>query len=384
MLQYKPFDFLSGEILLVDKPLHWTSFDVVNKVRNHIRRFLHLRKIKVGHAGTLDPLATGLLIICTGKKTREIDKYQAQTKTYTGTIELGRETPSYDLETDTSETHPVSHLTEEDLYRVAATFVGKQEQMPPSFSAKKIDGKRAYSYARNKEKVVMNSKEVFIHDFEVVNIRWPYADFRVVCSKGTYIRSLAHDFGKALQNGACLVALRRTHIGDFAVSEAWNLDALLDEITGQKPPQTIDGIIFDFNRTLYDPEKEKLMDGARKLLRYLKNRELKMALLSKATDQSRRQFISELGLDEFFDEVMVVTGEKTPHHFHSLQQALGIDARRCLIIGDRVKSEISAANSLGMQTCWLRRGKFKKEIPGNTLEQPGRIINNIQEIYHFL
>lgn len=384
MQQNNPFDFSEGELLLIDKPLHWTSFDVVNKVRYHIKQSLHKRKIKVGHAGTLDPLATGLLIVCTGKKTKQINHYQSQTKEYTGTFELGRETPSYDLETETSATHTLNAITEEAVRQTAESFVGLQQQMPPSFSAKKIDGKRAYSYARNKEEVAMKSKEVAIHEFEVVKIHWPYVDFRVVCSKGTYIRSLAHDFGKALNNGACLVALRRTKIGDFEIGDAWSLSTLLEKIDAQRLPQTIDGVIFDFNRTLYDPENERLMNGAIRLLRYLKKRGIRMALLSKTYHENRRQFIADLGLDEYFETILVIESDKSPQHLKSLQQALGVEAHRCLVVGDRVKSEISAGNSLGMQTCWLRRGKFKKETPETDQEQPSQIINNLQEIYNIL
>lgn len=223
-------DFTAGQLVLIDKPLGWTSFDVVNKLRYTIKHFHNIKKVKVGHAGTLDPLATGLLIICTGRFTKKLDTFQAQDKEYTGAIELGRETPSYDLETETSKTHDISGISEEQIHAAAQSFTGKQQQYPPVFSAKKIKGKRAYSYARKQEDVDMEPNDVFIEAFEIIEIDWPYVHFRVACGKGVYIRSLAHDFGKALKNGACLTALRRTRIGEFSGDSAFNLDELVDHL----------------------------------------------------------------------------------------------------------------------------------------------------------
>jgi len=384
MSENKPFRFSDGEVLLIDKPLHWTSFDAVNKIRYKIRHAFRIHKIKVGHAGTLDPLASGLLIICTGKETKNIDQYQGQEKEYTGTFELGRETPSYDLETETSETHPIDQLSSTQIYSAAKSFIGKQEQMPPRFSAKKIDGKRAYTYARNQEEVVMKTREVEIKTFEITNIRMPFIDFKVVCSKGTYIRSLAHDFGKKLNNGACLIALRRTRIGNFSIDDAYLIDELFHAIEEQKAAKKYDGIIFDFNRTLYDPEKEKLMEGTIKLLNTLKKRGVIMALLSKTTTSDRRQLIRSLGLDDYFTKVVLTSGTKNESHFTEMMEAMQVSANRCVVVGDRVKSEITIGKKLGLQTIWLRRGKFRKEVADSPKEQPDHIINNLHEIYSLL
>ncbi len=213
-------DFKNGQVLLIDKPLEWTSFQVVNKLRWAIRKKIGLKKIKVGHAGTLDPLATGLLIICTGKMTKQIHTYQAQTKTYIGTITLGATTPSYDLETEVDQTFDTNHITEELIHQRAKEFIGVIEQKPPIFSAIKKDGKRLYDIARAGETVEIKSRSVEIFDFEIEAIESNNLHFKVVCSKGTYIRSLAHDFGKALNSGAHLSALRRTTIGNFDVADA--------------------------------------------------------------------------------------------------------------------------------------------------------------------
>lgn len=213
----KTFKFEEGEVLLIDKPLTWTSFDVVNKVRNETRAK------KVGHAGTLDPLATGLLILCTGKFTKKIDEYQAQEKEYTGTITLGATTPSYDLETDVDQTFDISHITEEAIYTATQQFIGTIQQMPPQHSAKKVNGERAYLVARRGEVAPVQPKEILISTFEIVKIHLPHVDFRVVCGKGAYIRSLAHDFGKALNSGAYLTSLCRTRIGEFRLEDAWQL-----------------------------------------------------------------------------------------------------------------------------------------------------------------
>jgi len=217
-------DYLDGQILLIDKPLGWTSFQVVNKVRWLIRKQFDLKKIKVGHAGTLDPLASGLLILCTGKFTKKIDSYQAQEKEYTGTITLGGTTPSYDLETEIDQVFDISGISSELIRATTQQFTGEIEQQPPIFSALKKDGKRLYEFARSGETVEIPTRTIRISAFEITTIDLPKVDFRVACSKGTYIRSLAHDFGKALDNGAHLSALRRTKIGDFDVANAISIE----------------------------------------------------------------------------------------------------------------------------------------------------------------
>ncbi|GAB2847285.1 tRNA pseudouridine synthase B [Hymenobacter ruber] len=221
------FDFETGEVLLLDKPLTWTSFDVVRKVKNT------LRIKKIGHAGTLDPLATGLLILCTGKKTKEIDQIQAQEKEYTGTFRLGETTPSFDLETAVDMARPYAHLTNEQITAATAQFTGVIQQTPPIFSAVKIDGKRAYELARTGQEAEIKAKTVEIKTFEITRIALPEVDFRVVCSKGTYIRSLARDLGVALGCGAHLTRLVRTRIGEFRVEDAFTLDA----IQALRPPR---------------------------------------------------------------------------------------------------------------------------------------------------
>lgn len=223
-------EFLNGKVLLIDKPLHWTSFQVVNKLRWEIRKAFKLKKIKVGHAGTLDPLATGLLVICTGKMTKQIDTFQAQIKEYTGTIVLGSTTPSYDLETEIDQQFPTAHLTEDLIKSTTSTFIGDIEQFPPVFSAIKKDGKRLYEFARAGKEVDIQPRTVHISEFEITKIDGPNVDFRVVCSKGTYIRSLANDFGKALGSGAHLSALRRTKIGDFDVKDAMSIECFISLI----------------------------------------------------------------------------------------------------------------------------------------------------------
>lgn len=224
-------DFLTGQVLLIDKPLHLTSFDVVNKIRWKIKRTFTIKKIKVGHAGTLDPLATGLLIICTGKMTKQIDTFQGQEKEYTGTFVLGSTTPSFDLETEINETFPTEHITEKDIHQATKQFIGDIEQFPPIFSAIKKDGKRLYEFARAGEEVVIKLRTVTVSVFEITKINGNNLDFRVVCSKGTYIRSLANDFGKALQSGAHLSALRRTKIGNFNVNDAVSLDDFIKNLS---------------------------------------------------------------------------------------------------------------------------------------------------------
>ena len=218
------YDFAGGEVLLVDKPLTWTSFDAVKKIRGAV-------KIKkVGHAGTLDPLATGLLIICTGKMTKQIDTFQGQEKEYTGTICLGKSTPSFDLETEVDEETPIDHITEEALHEAAKELTGALMQVPPLFSAVKIDGKRAYKHARKGDDIELKARPVEVKVFEITQVALPYVSFRIVCSKGTYIRSLARDFGFSLQTGAHLTELRRTRIGDFTIEQALPLPELIQQI----------------------------------------------------------------------------------------------------------------------------------------------------------
>lgn len=223
-------DYKNGQLLLIDKPLEWTSFQVVNKLRWHIRKTFEIKKIKVGHAGTLDPLATGLLIICTGKKTKLIEQYQAQVKTYTGTLVLGSTTPSYDLETEIDTTYPTTHITEDLIHQTTAKFTGTIEQYPPVFSALKKDGKRLYEFAREGKEVGISARKIVIDFFNITAINGLEVDFEIQCSKGTYIRSLAHDFGKALNSGAHLSALRRTKIGKFSVDHAISVDAFIDSL----------------------------------------------------------------------------------------------------------------------------------------------------------
>ncbi|KOS06704.1 pseudouridine synthase [Flavobacterium akiainvivens] len=210
-------DFTEGQVILLDKPLTWSSFQAVNKVKWSLKKHLGLKKIKVGHAGTLDPLATGLLIVCTGKFTKRIPELQGMEKEYTGTFHLGATTPSYDLETEVNATFPTEHITEELIQETTKQFLGEIDQKPPVFSAIKKDGKRLYEHARKGEEVEIAARKTTIHEFEITRIALPEVDFRVVCSKGTYIRSLAYDFGIALNSGAHLSALRRTKIGEFSV-----------------------------------------------------------------------------------------------------------------------------------------------------------------------
>lgn len=218
------FDFQNGEVLLFDKPLEWTSFDVVNKVRFILKHSAGIEKIKVGHAGTLDPLATGLLVVCTGKMTKQINDLTLLDKEYTGVITLGATTPSYDLETEFNRSFRVHHITPGMIEETARKFTGKIFQKPPIYSAKKIKGKKAYQYARESLSLKMKPKEVEIQEFEITGIDMPDISFRVSCSKGTYIRSLAHDFGKALKSGAHLSQLRRTRVGEYNISDAINLE----------------------------------------------------------------------------------------------------------------------------------------------------------------
>lgn len=219
LVQSPETDFLKGALLLIDKPLDWTSFDVVNKVRILLMRKYHSR-LKVGHAGTLDPLATGLLIICTGKLTKRIDEFQAGEKEYTGTFVIGATRPSYDKETEIDETFPTEHITDELIQQATKPFIGEIEQVPPHYSAIKVGGKRAYKSAHKGVEVKMSPRQVFIREFEVKRLDATHVAFRVVCGKGTYIRALARDFGLALKSGAYLDTLCRTRIGDFRLTQA--------------------------------------------------------------------------------------------------------------------------------------------------------------------
>ncbi len=230
MTKFRPFNFTEGELLLINKPYNWTSFDVVGKIRNSLKPL----KLKVGHAGTLDPLATGLLIICTGKLTKQIDTFQAEEKEYTGTMILGATTPSYDMETDEDETFDISNLTEQQIYAATAQFTGDIQQYPPAHSAVKINGERLYEKARRGEEVELRLRFVTVSEFEISRIALPEIDFRVVCSKGTYIRSLVNDFGKVLGNGAYLSKLCRTRSGNFRLTEAFEVLELVEHIRSLK------------------------------------------------------------------------------------------------------------------------------------------------------
>lgn len=225
-----PPSLTEGAMLLVDKPREWTSFDVVNKIRSRLKHQFGLRKIKVGHAGTLDPMATGLLVVCTGKDTRRLEEYQGLTKEYTGTLTLGATTPSYDAETAVDQTYPTAHINEQLIEEARLQFIGALSQLPPVFSAIKVDGQPLYKKARKGEQVQVNPRNIEIYAFEITRIALPEIDFRVECSKGTYIRSLAFDFGRALQSGAYLSALRRTAIGPYRVENAWSMDTLVHAI----------------------------------------------------------------------------------------------------------------------------------------------------------
>ena len=214
-------EVLNGQVILIDKPLTWSSFQAVNKLKYSIKRRFDLpKKFKIGHAGTLDPLASGLLIICTGKFTKKITEIQAQSKEYTGTFFIGATTPSYDLETEIDQTYPISHIDDALIHKTVAQFIGEIDQKPPVFSAIKKDGVRLYEHARAGIEVEIASRKTTIYEFEITRIALPEIDFRVVCSKGTYIRSLAYDFGKTMESGSHLTVLRRTKIGDYNVDNA--------------------------------------------------------------------------------------------------------------------------------------------------------------------
>jgi tRNA pseudouridine55 synthase len=224
----QPESYLEGAVLYFDKPLNWTSFDVVNKVRISLRTYLGIRKIKVGHAGTLDPLATGLMIICTGKGTKQISQFQDMDKEYIAQIRLGTTTPSFDLETEVDFTYPWNHLTLELVHSTLQSFTGEQEQAPPLFSAKYVDGKRAYELARKGRKVELRKQRIVIHHLELISFDPPDLTLRIICSKGTYIRSIARDLAVAMGTGGHLTGLRRTAIGSFKVTEAISPDNFIE------------------------------------------------------------------------------------------------------------------------------------------------------------
>ena len=223
-------EFSLGSTILVDKPLNWTSFDVVNKLRWHLRQKLGVKKIKVGHAGTLDPLASGLLVLCIGKHTKLIEGLMIGEKTYTGTILLGKTTPSYDLESDFNEEFSTDHITEEMLESVRESFVGELQQVPPVFSAKKVNGQRAYDLAREGKDVELKANTIQVHSFTINTDRFPEIDFEISCSKGTYIRSIANDFGRNLDSGGTLIALRRTQSGEQHINDAKSVEEWIEFI----------------------------------------------------------------------------------------------------------------------------------------------------------
>lgn len=224
-------DFITGEIIGIDKPLGWTSFDAVKRVRGAIQRRLHLKKFKVGHAGTLDPLATGVLIVCTGRATRMIETLQSGDKEYVATVRLGATTPSFDLETKIDKEYPWQHITKERILEVIPSFTGKIMQVPPVFSAVKIDGKRAYNLARKGKEVELKAKPLEIKEMELLKCDLPEIELRIVCSKGTYIRAIARDLGEALGSGAHLTALRRTRVGDISVEGCLCIDDAVEKIS---------------------------------------------------------------------------------------------------------------------------------------------------------
>lgn len=245
-------DFITGEIIGIDKPLGWTSFDAVKRIRGAVQRRLRVKKFKVGHAGTLDPLATGVLIVCTGRATRIIDTLQQGSKEYVAEITLGATTPSFDLETKIDAHYPWEHITRQDVLDIIPKFTGKIMQVPPVFSAVKIDGKRAYNLARKGKEVTLKAKELEISEIELLDFQPPVVRLRIVCSKGTYIRALARDFGEALNSGAYLSALRRTRVGDMTLDRCLSVEEAVDMINNtdltfpsdyQMPEKTAEGNI---------------------------------------------------------------------------------------------------------------------------------------------
>ncbi len=223
-------DFQAGTVLLFDKPLDWTSFDVVNRVRNMLCRKLEVKKLKVGHAGTLDPKATGLVIVCTGKVTKQIDLIQAQEKEYVATLKLGATTPSFDLESEEDAQFPTEHITQELIEQVLPKFLGEIDQVPPVFSAIKVNGKRAFDYARKGAEIELKSRKIVVKSITIERFEMPELELRIACGKGTYIRSLARDLGSELGSGAYLVGLRRTAIGENRVENAWTLEQFQEQL----------------------------------------------------------------------------------------------------------------------------------------------------------
>lgn len=223
-------DFQAGTVLLLDKPLDWTSFDVVNRVRNMLCRKLEVKKLKVGHAGTLDPKATGLVIVCTGKVTKQIDLIQAQEKEYVATLKLGATTPSFDLESEEDAQFPTEHITQELIEQVLPKFLGEIDQVPPVFSAIKVNGKRAFDYARKGAEIELKSRKIVVKSITIERFEMPELELRIACGKGTYIRSLARDLGSELGSGAYLVGLRRTAIGENRVENAWTLEQFQEQL----------------------------------------------------------------------------------------------------------------------------------------------------------
>lgn len=226
----KTYDFPGGEILLFDKELEWTSFDVVNKIRYNLCQMMGIKKLKVGHAGTLDPLATGLVILCTGKATKKIEELQLGEKEYIATLKIGATTPSFDLETEEDSQNDFSHVSRESFENALPQFIGEIDQVPPVFSAVKVKGKRAFNYARNGEDVKLKAKKIVIKSIEIESFSLPEVKLKIVCGKGTYIRSLARDIGEALQCGAYLTGLRRTRIGDYKIEDAFQVNFFLENL----------------------------------------------------------------------------------------------------------------------------------------------------------
>lgn len=227
----KDFDFIRGEILVLNKPLDWTSFDLVNKVRIMLCRLMKIKKLKLGHAGTLDPKATGVMVLCSGKLTKQIDEIQADEKEYIALLKVGATTPSFDLETEEDEQFATAHITRETVENVLPSFVGAIEQVPPAYSAIKVDGKRAYKLARKGTEVELKSKMLVVKEIELMRFELPEIELRIVCSKGTYIRALARDIGKALKSGAYLKGLVRTRIGEYSIDQSLDLTELADMLS---------------------------------------------------------------------------------------------------------------------------------------------------------
>lgn len=224
----KDFDFIQGEILVINKPLDWTSFDLVNKIRIMLCRLMKIKKLKLGHAGTLDPKATGVMVLCSGKLTKQIDEIQADEKEYVALLKVGATTPSFDLETEEDEQFTTAHITRETVEHILPLFVGAIEQVPPAYSAIKVDGKRAYKLARKGQEIELKSKMLVIKEIELLRFDMPEIELRIVCSKGTYIRALARDIGKAMNSGAYLIGLKRTRIGEYTIDNSLELSELAD------------------------------------------------------------------------------------------------------------------------------------------------------------